>query len=353
LVGEEKMKLIKFLVTLLAVGVAVAAPPSAPTTPAGTFTKPVDVTLSEPIVISNKNNVVIAGVKISNPNGNCIEINSSTNITIKDSVIGPCAGTGIEINDSSSINVIGNYIENTRKAINGVRSTGVIIDFNYGKNNVGPSPHGQLVQFDKVYGAGNKIRCNASDVYNADPNTTFSTPNIRAEDHISIYMSSGVVTDNILVAYNRIRGGSSFTGSGIMIGDYGGNHITVRGNRVVNPWNTGISNAGGNNNTIEYNKIFSNMPNHVANEGMYVRNFTPQITACFNITHRFNQLTWPPDDWSTQGWTQKFVNPNQCGTVIGTATNNLNATLTADIYTEPISECRQLAQERGYNIAGW
>jgi hypothetical protein len=348
-----KNKIKFFVANILVIGTATASSFNIPTTPAGTFTKPVTITVSNPITISNKNNVVIAGVQISNPNGNCIEVNSSTNITIKDSVIGPCLGTGIEINDSAAVTVIGNYIENTRKAINGVRSTGVVVDFNYGKNNVGPSPHGQLVQFDNVYGAGNKVRCNASDVYNADFNTTFSTPNIRAEDHISIYMSSGVESDNILVAYNRIRGGSSFTGSGIMIGDYGGAHITVKGNRVVNPWNTGISNAGGNNNTIEYNKIFSNMPNHVANEGMYVRNFTPQISACFNITHRFNQLTWPADDWSTQGWTQKYVDKNQCGTVIGTETNNLSATLTAAIYTEPISECKQLAQQYNYSPLGW
>lgn len=346
-------RLITMIIGILLVGSAYTSSPPTNVTPAGTFTKPTNVTVSQPIVIDGKSNIILSGLQISNPLGDCIQIRNSTNIIIQNNVIGSCAGTGIKIVDSSSISVIGNYIENSYKAIGAVRSVGVVIDFNYGKNTAGPYPDGEFVQFDNVYGAGNRVRCNTSDVQGPDPTITFTTAYIRTEDHISMYMSRGLDTDNILIAYNRIRGGSSFRGSGIMIGDFGGSYITARANRVVNPWNTGISNAGGNNNTIEYNKIFSNMPNHVANEGMYVRNFTPDIVACYNITHRYNQLTWPPDDWTTDGWTQKFVNTNECGTINGVETNNFNASLTPDIFNEPIAECRALAEQKGYSPLGW
>lgn len=349
----HKKKILLSILGGLALSVGVASPPTNPNTPGGTFLKPTMVTASSPLVIDNKSDIVISNVQISNPNGHCITIRNSTNITIKDSVIGPCGESGIQISDSRAVQVVGNYIERTVKAIGAVRSTEIVIDFNYGKNNVGPFPHGQFVQFDNVYGRGNKIRCNASDVDLFNPNTTFSTPLIRTEDQISIYMSSGLPSDNLTIEYNRLRGGGSRSGSGIMVGDYGGSYTTVRGNRVVNPWNTGISNAGGHDNTIEYNKIYSNLPSHIANEGMYVRNFTPGASACYNINHRYNQITWPPDDWSTEGWTQKYWDSNECTNIVGTQTNNLNSTLTAAIFTEPIAECRTLAQQRGYSPTGW
>lgn len=376
---KKKLLLITFSAAIVNTSISSTSVPvdNLPTSSAGTMQKnTLSTTVSAPISLNNQRDVVIKNRKISNPNGPCIVIYNSNNVVIEGNEIGPCQGHGIVFENTSgkiernnvldiqgvgifvwktqNVAIVSNYIENAHSAIQAQGTTGNIeIDLNLGKNNAGPFPYGQLVQLIAVSGPGHKIRCNTSDSNRYGP--VLTTPTIRTEDQINVWSSNGTPSDPILVAYNRLRGGGSHTGSGVMVGDGSGSWVVARGNRVVNPWNTGVSVAGGNNITIEFNKIFTDNPTEIIGEGMYIRNFSDR--ACFNITHNSNQLKWLPDDWTTAGWNQRLVvNPTNlpaCTNVTGTETNNLNANLTAEIFTEPIAECRALATTRGYRITGW
>jgi parallel beta-helix repeat protein len=336
-----------------------------------------NLTASGPIVLDARQGARVTGMRISNPNGPCIVVrNGSADIEISGNEIGPCAGNAISVQDSarvrvernnirdarnngvvavgsSNVQIRSNYIDRASTAIRAVRSTAVSVDLNGAMNIRGPFPDGQLAQFDSVYGGGNRIRCNATDlsVNQPNPSTTFSTPTIRTEDIINTWMSNGLSTDPIQISYNRLKGGGSFTGSGIMTGDGGGSWITAVGNRIVNPWNAGIGVAGGNNIRIERNRIYSDMPTHIAGEGLYIRNFYQP--ACHSITHDRNEIKWPGPVWTTQHWTHVFWDTNQCSNVTGTSTNNLDAAVTPAIFTEPIAECRNLATNMGYDPTGF
>ena len=70
---------------------------------------------SGPIVISGQQDVVISGLHITNPSGDCIKIvNGSANIVIENSEIGPCHGQGVRIETgNSNITIRNNYIHDT------------------------------------------------------------------------------------------------------------------------------------------------------------------------------------------------------------------------------------------------
>jgi len=80
--------------------------------PSGTTLKTVS-----PMVISGKKDVVIRGVRISNPSGSCILINKgSQNILIENSEIGPCAINGIDIRGSGTVKVQNSYLHDIKNA---------------------------------------------------------------------------------------------------------------------------------------------------------------------------------------------------------------------------------------------
>jgi hypothetical protein len=331
------------------------------------------------IVISGQSNVTITGRRISNPNGPCIQVkDGSSNVVISGNEIGPCGGHGVEVLGSSEVSVtrnnfrsIGetatvavdssgvrarsNFVDGAASGFRGVRSRQIEFEFNGAINVRGPYPYGTFVQLDNVTGAGNRVQCNTANlaIGAPDPSTATATQYIRTEDMMNTWQSSGDPQDPILIAYNRLLGGSSFTGSGIMSGDGGGAYITVLGNRIVNPWNAGIGVAGGSNIRVEGNKVFSEMPGTVAGEGFYIRNFYP--SACTNIVHRNNQIKWPATSFSGGlGWVQTFWQPaGECSNVTGTETNNLDAPLSKAIFTEPIPECRARAAQLGLSSSGY
>jgi hypothetical protein len=335
---------------------------------------------SGPVVIDGGSGAVVTGRRISNPGGDCVVVrNGATNVRIEGNQIGPCGGDGVSIQSGSSgvvvtgnnvagvsyvgiktqdvsgVRAINNFIDGASTAMRAVRSSRVEFEFNGAMNIRGRYPDGQLAQLDNVTGSGSRVQCNATDLSVGGPNpeTSTATAEIRTEDVINTWQSRGDASDPILIAYNRLKGGGSFTGSGIMSGDGGGSNISVVGNRIVNPWNAGIGVAGGSGIRIEGNKVFSELPALVAGEGFYIRNFGPG--SCSNIVHQNNQINWPPADWSTAGWVQSFWQPaGECTNVTGTSSNNLNATaLTKAIFTEPIAECRARASALGLPTNGY
>jgi hypothetical protein len=335
---------------------------------------------SGPIVVDARSDVTISGLRISNPGGPCILVrNAATRVTITGNEIGPCGGHGVEVVGSREITVAHNNLSGIAKtavhtlssreirvrdnfvdgASTGYRAIGgdrIEIEFNGGINVRGPYPDGQLVQLDNVNGPGIRVQCNATDrtIGAPDPAVTTTTPTVRSEDGINTWMARGAPGDPILIAWNRIKGGSSKTGTGILAGDGGGAYITVQGNRVVNPWNVGIGVASGTNIVVQRNRVYTDNPPSVTSEGFYIKNFYPEMSACDGIVHRENEIRWLPNNSTREGWSQAFWAPaGQCTNVTGTSTNDLAAPLTRDIFTEPIAECRARAAALGLPAAGW
>jgi hypothetical protein len=93
-----------------------------------------------------------------------------------------------------------------------------------------------------------------------------------------MYSSYGT-TAPIEIAYNRIRGGHSVNGSGIMTGDSSaagaGGGIYVHDNTVVDVANTGIGVAGGENIRIENNRVYISGQYGPSRIGMYAYAYVP------------------------------------------------------------------------------
>jgi len=208
----------------------------------------------------------IEGRKIFNLKGPCIIIPINiSDVVIKNNKIGPCGSTvddvGIRIEDNAHhITVKGNVIHDVASGLYAVRSRNPIIF----ENNIvydvrGPMPRGQMIQFDSVTGgnAQSRIIGNISDKQLSAHKTAY-------EDHINMYQSYGTKVFPILIACNKLRGGDSETGSGIMVGDNGGEWFDVKGNIIVLTTNTGIGVAGASHAIIENNLIWNKGQNRAS-----------------------------------------------------------------------------------------
>jgi hypothetical protein len=314
------------------------------------WTPTANLVASGPLVIDGKQNVTIGGLRITNPTGPCIVIrNKSQNIRIENSDLGPCAG-GVIIDFSTSIAVDNVYIHDagsngngveitfsrdvriTRNKVNTVR-TGIYvlsselikIDHNSFLNVMGPIPRGQIVQFDKVNGAGNRITCNEGE------NVLGSS---YAEEAINVYNSNGDPVDPILIAGNKIKGGGpSRSGGGIMLGDAGGSFQTVKDNILVNPGQQGVSVASGHDISLINNQIYSKAQ-PFSNVGLTVWNQYPG--ACYGITVQGNSVNFR----NSAGQLNPTYTTGNCGIVSGWDSNSWNAPLSEAIYDRPISSCR-------------
>jgi hypothetical protein len=206
-----------------------------------------------------KNGQVIKNLKISSVSGPCIIIpENAANIQINANKIGPCGNgvddVGVRIEKGAHhISVSGNTIHDVSS---GIYAAGahhpIVIEKNIVYNVRGPMPRGQMVQFDGVSGGVGQSR-----IFGNISDKNLSTRPTAYEDHISMYMSYGTKEYPILIACNKIRGGDSATGSGIMIGDYGGDWFIVRHNIIVLTSNTGIGVAGAKYAAINNNLIWN------------------------------------------------------------------------------------------------
>lgn len=240
--------------------------PSVPATPpTGTGSIPTPASIAgKPVVgrIDAKPGQVIENVHVVNPNGPCIVIfQNVTNVTIRNSEIGPCgsavpSSTGssgiLILEGAGNIRIERNVIHSVSNGVHTYQSRHpIIFDRNFVYNVRGPFPAGQMIQLHTVQGGSgrSKVTCNISDA-------TYGTGVTKSyEDHISIFDSHGTVNDPIEIAYNRLRGGTSQTGSGMMLGDKGASYIWAHHNTVITVANVGIGVAGGNNITIADNRV--------------------------------------------------------------------------------------------------
>jgi len=298
---------------------------------------------SGPIVISAQQNVVISGLRISNPSGHCIEVkNGSASITIENSEIGPCRNRGVFIRDSSDITIRSNYIHDTRGVgVQSARSeqiavtrnqidrtkTGVYINegqrisvtYNRFDTILGTFASDGLnafIQFANVTGYGNRINYN----------TTYTTLGVGdVGDDINLFASHGMSDDPIQVNYNTIVGsGPRAAGSGIMLGDKGSTYAIAKGNTLVNPGGSAIGVVGGNNNSVINNIVYSKQLNW-AGAGIFVRDYSS--SSCRDITVKGNRVDWT----SRSGKKRGGFNHGSCGAVEGWDENDWDASIDESI----------------------
>lgn len=151
------------------------------------------------------------------------------------------------------------------------------------------------------------------------------------EDMINLYSSSGTPASNIAIRGNYMRnGGPSSTGTAMILGDGSSSvgpsqHITVEDNVVVDSGHVGISLAGGNHITIRNNKVYSNrnVPSDRKNTVGFVMHHFGYSNRCYantvtgNRVYQKNQLL---SSGVNHVWDTKDCGVNQSGNVWGDQT---------------------------------
>lgn len=292
--------------------------------------------------ITAKSGDVIKGVHVTTTDGPCINIPAGvTNVRITGSHIGPCGRPGdldtygVQINDgATNISVDRNVIHDISTGVVGIRAKNpIIMDRNCVYNIRGPFYRGQMVQFDNVRDgtSGSKITCNFVN--------TLNSPVSHVEDHINMFETSGLPDSPIEIAYNRIRGGKSQSGSGMVVGDgkKGGSNYYIHHNTIVDTANVGIGVVGGYNTRIENNRIYGEGKNPMQGTGITVRNFSEG--GCGNHAVIGNRVFAREFAWG-QGQEAHYINFNQCGAVQESGNVLGDKTLNSDIFFEEYPECQ-------------
>ncbi len=306
---------------------------------------------SSPLVIKGGSGHVISEIRIDGASGNCVTIESDARavvlenmelancgqdgvnisgaqaVTIRNVKIRDVHGNAVGIQDSEDVTVTKSLFENVASGVYALSSSGVVVRNNYIRNVQGPEPRGQAVQFDKVWDSGNAVICNH--IIN-EPGRS------EAEDAINMFRSSGTSQSPILIAGNRILGGGpSLSGGGILVGDYGGKHIRVFQNRLVNPGQYGIAIAGGSHMELSANKVFA-QSQPFTNVGLYVWKIDQEPERCHSHTVSLNEVNYT----NAKGFSNPSWNAENCGLVKGFETlNRWNAPLDPTILRDPLPVC--------------
>ena len=316
-------------------------PTPAPTSAGGTPTPASIAGLPVVGAIVARSGQVIENVHVTTANGSCITVPAGvSDVTIRNSEIGPCGVNG-DVNTygvwlkagATRVTIQRNVIHDVSTGVFGEGAMHpIVMDRNFVTNIRGPFHRGQMVQFDGVSSgtSGTKITCNVSDVQGAAYNFV--------EDHISMYNSPGLPNDRTEIAYNRIRGGKSQTGSGMMIGDgpNGGGNVWAHDNTIVNIGNAGMGIAGGRNITFENNRIFNDGKTSLSGTGFMLNNYSGQ--ACEGNLLKGNRAFSNDVAWGP-GNQNPIWNPGTCGiTLQGNVLPDLS--LNAAMFEEVAAACR-------------
>jgi len=271
---------------------------------------------SVPLVLNGISNRIITGLDISGNTANCITLTNCSNISIQSCTLHSSKGYGVYLYNCKNITVTNCFIYSVATGVCAVGGQTIVVSSNQFQNILGPKPRGQMVQFNKVTGAGNLITSNKCESI-----AGLSNP----EDVISIYQSSGTAASPILITSNWIRGGGpSTTGGGIMLGDAGGAYITAESNILVNPGQYGIAISSGTNIKVISNKIYGKQQ-IFTNIGLYVWN--QYTVGCSLNTVSSNQVKW----FKSTGIENDSWNEGNCGVVSGWSTNIWKAKIDSTI----------------------
>jgi Bacterial Ig domain/Right handed beta helix region len=301
-------------------------------------------TPSGPITVSGQSGVVVQGLHITNPSGDCVTITNSTNITIRQSEIGPCSGNGIVINNGNTINIFDNYIHPEGRLAgccdvtdgifaNGTQSltvqgnviaygeanieaqnqTNITIIGNFFLNPRNSGSRGQNIQV--FYGSSNAL---VEDNYTlASVDTTLYKFAESQEDSINFGGSAtGNLTNGIIARNNYITGGHSAFGCGL-IADTGVNRAQLLSNTLVDTGQCGIGIADGTNHVVDSNKVLNSAPvSGGGNNAIYVWKVTSSDPPCGPVQISNNIASAIASDGSANS----FWNGGGCEPV--TMTNN-------------------------------
>ena len=289
---------------------------------------------------------VITGKSISNPNGPCIVLNQVKHVTITGNQIGPCGSdpryeVGITLHQSSDIQIISNTFKTVSSALyatsnsNDAANNGkLLFEGNQATEIRGPAPRGQLVQLNQYSGPNIVIRCNVSD--QAIGGYINKDGSGGPEDHINIYKSSGTLNSPIQILNNKLRGGGSKSGGGILAVDGGnGANVMIEGNILVDAGQYGVGIPAGENITVKRNRIFAST--HAwTNVGIYVWNQYAG-TACSRTEISGNQVNYR----NQKGMPNPYWNSGNCGKVSIMEPNHLqDHSITAAIWNESPATCK-------------
>ena len=264
-----------------------------------------------PITINGANGTIVENLHITNPNGDCITVTSSTNITIRRSEIGPCGGNGVNISGGNTIGIYDSYIHpgkplatgccDTHDGIFASGTSSLSIQGNviaYGESNVELSNVATAtvtgnfllnpINSDPSQPADGQSRghnvqawSNSSNVAvknNYMLSSTDTTKYLFAEnqeDSINLGLTNGVIASN-----NYVTGGHSPSGCGLVV-DTGANSAQLRNNTLLDTGQCGIGIADGTNQIVDGNKILNRTPvNGGGNTALYVWKATASDPPC-------------------------------------------------------------------------
>jgi hypothetical protein len=308
-------------------------------------TKPSPLTPSGPITITGQNGTVVENLHITNPNGDCVVITSSTNITIRRSEIGPCGGHGVNISGGNTIGIYDSYIHPEKPLATGCCDThdGVFAD---GTSNL--SIQGNVI----AYGESNIEVTNATTVtatgnfllnpIDSDPSQSAdaqsrgqnfqawgNNSNITVENNYALSSTDTSkylfaenqedsinfgLTTGIVVRGNHITGGHSPSGCGL-IADERANSAQFLNNTLLDTGQCGIGIASGTNAIVDSNRVLNRTPvPGGGNTAIYVWN--QYGSACGPVTISNNIAAEIRSDGTQSG----FWNGGGCNKV--TLTNN-------------------------------
>ena len=245
---------------------------------------------SAPIAQTDCKNVTIRGKTFkSGSAGVAVRLTNCQDVVIENNVFELDSGIiAIQIQGGRNILVQGNRFHKVRSGVYAINTTGGIqVECNTFRNIAGSKPRGQMVQFNKGTGAGNRIQDNSL-VH--DPGSG------NPEDLINLYGSQGTPESPIQVLRNRLRGGGpSPSGGGIMAGDNGGGHIVIAENVLVDPGQYGIGVPAGHHIEVRDNMVFGKQQSFT-NVGIYA-GLKSEIDAGFacdgpTISLKGNRVNW-------------------------------------------------------------
>jgi len=316
----------------------------------GVFCKDVLTSSGNPLPLSGQiithSGDVISGKKISNPNGPCIIVNQVKHVTITGNQIGPCGSdphyeVGIALHQSNDIQVIGNSFQAVSSALyatsdsaNNASNGKLLFENNQATEIRGPAPRGQLVQLNQYSGPNIVIRCNVSD--QAIGGYINKDGSGGPEDHINIYKSSGTLSSPIQILDNKLRGGGSKSGGGILAVDGGnGANVLIENNILVDAGQYGIGIPAGENIVVRHNRIFAN--EHTwTNVGIYIWNQYAG-TSCSRTEISGNQVNYR----NQKGLPNPYWNSGNCGKVNISEPNRLqDESITQASWNESPSACK-------------
>ena len=270
---------------------------------------------TSPISLYNVHDITISYDSINGGSLACISLTNCHNIHITKCKLLNSSSFGVVTSGCANIIVDSSYFYKVATGVFAYNTQGVQVVSNQFKNMQGPYPMGQFVQFNHVSGSGNSFINNIGENITGQSNT---------EDDVNMNASNGTASSPIMISGNWIRGGTSKTGGGIVLGDNGGSYQTAENNILVNSGAYGIGIADGTNMEVINNKVYGAQTS-ISNVGIGVQN--DYGLACSLNTITGNYVNWT----NAKGVRNDNWNANNCGTIIGWANNTWNANINASL----------------------